>query len=499
MTPPSSRAAGRLARFEQAKARPEMTLLRAHSFAWVMAVLAEHLVDGPVEVAQFHEVVDVELSRLRTLGDDSLDGTMSARDYCHTWVARQWINRALVDQVEKYSLTAATLDVLAFSDRLVDRRSTVSESRLKQILDAVARLADEADPDPQARVDRLDRQIAALEAQRAALLDGHVPVTPPARLHEQLAGVMDLARHLPADFKRVADSVYAMHRRFVGEAQESDTSRGEALQAFFADHDLLEASDEGRAFRGLMRLWGNHREQAALRKDIDELLRQDFAEELTAEQRRALRALPRMLVDSAEDVQETYRRLSQSLERFVQNQSDGDREVRTRVARAQAAAHALFGRRGRPVAVDVQLGAQLPDIQSITQLQLTDPRLRERPAGLSEDDWGEVASLTPEQMRELGGPALDELRRALDVATTRHDVGRPNLGDVWAQVSPEHRRPKNVLGLLHVAVAGGATFLDDTTDRLEAVRPDGSRVVCAVPWGVFPARPTTPTPQEVTA
>ncbi|WP_449385158.1 hypothetical protein [Cellulomonas soli] len=102
-------------------------------------------------------------------------------------------------------------------------------------------------------------------------------------------------------------------------------------------------------------------------------------------------------------------------------------------------------------------------------------------------------------MRELGGPALDELRRALDVATEHHDVGRPNLGDVWAQVSPEHRRPKNVLGLLHVAVAGGATFLDDTTERLEAVRPDGSRVVCAVPWGVFPARPTPPAPQEVTA
>ncbi|MFC0714907.1 DUF3375 domain-containing protein [Cellulomonas biazotea] len=492
MTSHASRAVGRLARFEQARSRPEMTLLRARGFEWVMAVFAEHLVAGPVEVSAFHEVVDVELATLRGLDDDALDTTRTARDYCNDWVARQWVNRALVDQVEQYSLTAATLDVLAFSDRLVDRRSTVSESRLQQILDAVARLADESNPDPQARVDRIDERIAELEAQRAAILDGRVPVPPDARLHEQLGGIMDLARHLPADFKRVADSVYAMHRRFVGEAQDVPLGRGEALRGFFADHDLLAASDEGRAFQGLMRLWGDHRRQASLRRDIDDLLRQDFAADLSPEQRRALRALPRLLVESAEDVQDTYRRLSQSLERFVQQQSDGDRDLRSRLSRAQSAAHALFGHRARRSSVDVQLGAQLPDIQSVTQVQLADPRLRERPADVDDVGWDAGTGLTPEQMRELGGPALDALHRAADAAVRRHDVGRPSLGDVWAELAPEERRPKNVVGLLHVAVTRGATFLDGTDDRLEAVRTDGTRVVCTVPWGVLPAADVPP-------
>ena len=486
---------GRLERYERAKSRPEMTLLRAHNFEWVMSIFAEHLAAGPVELSALHERVDVELQQVRAIGwGDFQESGRSAREYCNDWVDRGWLNRALVDGVEQYSLTAASLDVLAFADRLVDRRSTVSESRLKQILDAVARLAGEADPDPQARIDRIDEQIAVLEDERAALLNGKVRPTPAAQLHEQLNGVMDLALHLPADFKRVADSVQSMHRRFAGEADDQVVGRGVTLQAFFADHDLLEASSEGRAFRGLMRLWGNHRAQASLRRDIDSLLRQDFAQELTPEQRRALRALPRMLVDSAEDVQETYRRLTQSLERFTQAQAEGDRDVRARLARAQAAAHALFGQGARRVSIDVQLGANLPDIQSVTQVHLADPRLRERPPVLETDSTGAGSSFTPEQVRELGGPAVEEIREAWARAVALSDHGRPTLHEVWSELGAAHRRPKNIVGLLHVAVSEGATFLDGTNEHLTAARVDGTHVTYTVPWAMFPATSAEPEP-----
>ena len=151
MTQIPSRAVGRLARYERARSRPEMTLLRGHHLEWVLSVFAEHLAAGPVELSALHERVEVELAQVRAIGwGDVADSARTARDYCNDWVDRGWLNRALVDGVEQYTLTAASLDVLAFADRLVDRRSTVSESRLKQILDAVARLSDEADPDPQA-------------------------------------------------------------------------------------------------------------------------------------------------------------------------------------------------------------------------------------------------------------------------------------------------------------------------------------------------------------
>lgn len=483
-----TRARARLAGFQRASARPEMTLLRAHNLEWIMSILAEHLVHGPVEVARFHEIVDLEIQDMRLATAGPADTARSGREYCNEWVTRQWINRALVDRVEQYSLTASTLDVLAFTDRLVDRRSTVSESRLKQILDAVSRLAGDANPDPRARIDRLDAQIDALQSQRESLLSGEVALPPSFALHEQLDNIVDLARHLPADFKRVSDSVFEMHRRFVGDAQDGPVNRGEALRAFFAEHDLLETSDEGKAFRGLMRLWGNHREQTALRRDIDDLLSQDFAAELTVEQRRSLRALPRVLVDCAEDVQETYRRLTQSLERYVQSQNTSDRELRSRLGRAQAAAHALFGRRTHRF-VDVQIGATMARVRSISQLQLIDPRLHESPAALEPDRLTLADVLTPAQMRELGGPALEELRLGVEVAVGQSESGRPTLREVWSALSPEVRRPKNVVGLLHVALEQGAVFIDPVTEQLETIRTDGTRRAYTVPAAVFPGRP----------
>ncbi|RYV52098.1 DUF3375 family protein [Pengzhenrongella frigida] len=483
-----TRALSRLAGFERASARPEMTLLRAHNLEWIMSILAEHLAHGPVEVSRFHEIVDLEIQDMRSATAGPAETARTGREYCNEWVTRQWINRALVERVEQYTLTASTLDVLAFTDRLVDHRSTVSESRLKQILDSVSRLAGDANPDPRARIERIDAQIAALQSQRDLQLSGTAALPSGSALHEQLNNIMDLSRHLPADFKRVSDSVYEMHRRFVGDAQEGPVSRGEALRSFFAEHDLLETSDEGKAFRGLMRLWGNHREQTALRRDIDDLLRQDFAAGLTVEQRRALRALPRVLVDCAEEVQETYRRLTQSLERYVQSQNSSDRDLRSRLGRAQAAAHALFDRRTHRSSVDLQIGATMARVRSISQLQLIDPRLHESPAALEPDRLALVGALTPVQMRELGGPALEEIRLGVELAAGQSESGRPTLREVWLALSPELRRPKNVVGLLHVAVEQGAVFIEPVTERLETLRPDGSTMVHTVPAAVFPDR-----------
>ena len=102
-----------------------------------------------------------------------------------------------------------------------------------------------------------------------------------------------MIRHLPSDFKRVSDSVYEMHKRFIAETSERCMSRGDMLREFFADHDLLTASDEGRAFGGLMALLSNTREQAALRRDLTYLLQQDFAATRTREER----ATPRDLLE----------------------------------------------------------------------------------------------------------------------------------------------------------------------------------------------------------
>ena len=115
--PHQARSLARLAGYEQAASTPEVALLRSSHFAWIMAIFAEYLTDGPVPAAQFHEYVDLEIRDLRANGVEIPDA--KARQHCNSWVRKKWLNRALNGDSEEYSLTAASLDALAFTDRLI--------------------------------------------------------------------------------------------------------------------------------------------------------------------------------------------------------------------------------------------------------------------------------------------------------------------------------------------------------------------------------------------
>lgn len=490
--PHQARSLARLAGYEQAAATPEVALLRSGHFAWVMAIFAEYLTDGPVPAPEFHEYVDLEIRDLRANGVDIPDG--KAREHCNGWVRKRWLNRALNGDSEEYSLTAASLDALAFTDRLIHRRSTASESRLKQIIDAVARLATDANPDPTARVRRLDEEIARLTGERLAWEGtAHVPV-PPHELREQLDGITDLIRHLPSDFKRVSDSVYEMHKRFIAETSERGMSRGDMLREFFAEHDLLTASDEGRAFAGLMALLSNTREQAALRRDLTDLLQQDFAATLTREERALLRDLLRNLVAHCQTVQDTYRRLTQSLERYVDNHVEDDGLLSKRLAAAHAAAASAFAARGGTHHIPFQLGGAPLDIDSITRVQILDPRLSEAPPALADSDTDILGGLTLDELRERGGPRLGELTAAVNSALAAQASGQVSAGEVFASLTGYLRRPKSVVGLLHLAAEHGAVFIPDQTETVTAIRRDGTMRGHTFPLAIF----TAPLPDYAT-
>lgn len=486
--PHQARSLARLAGYEQAASTPEVALLRSGHFAWVMAIFAEYLTDGPVPAAEFHEYVDLEIRDLRANGVDIPEG--KAREHCNGWVRKKWLNRALNGDSEEYSLTAASLDALAFTDRLIHRRSTASESRLKQIIDAVARLATDANPDPTARLRRIDEEIARLTSERLAWEDTTRAPVPAHELREQLDGITDLIRHLPSDFKRVSDGVYEMHKRFITETSERGVSRGDMLREFFAEHDLLTASDEGRAFAGLMALLSNTREQAALRRDLTDLLQQDFAATLTREERAVLRDLIRNLVGHCQAVQETYRRLTQSLERYVDNHVEDDGLLSKRLAAAHAAAASAFTARGGARHVPFQLGATPLGLDSITRIQLLDPRLSEAPPALAAPDTDTPGGLTLDELRERGGPRLNELTAAVNSALAAQASAQVSAGEVFASLASDLRRPKSVVGLLHLAAEHGAVFIPGRAETVTAIRPDGTTRDHTLPLAIF----TTPLP-----
>ena len=486
------RSLARLRGFEAAQKTAELRLLRAVNFPWVMSILTEYLSHGPVAASEFHEYVDLEVRNLQANGIEIAERE-SAREYCNTWVNNQWISRTLVADEEQYELTAATLDVVSMTDRLINRRSTASESRLKQIIDAVARLATDANPDAQARVERIDEEIARLQGQRQAFEDATYAPTAPGELREQLDGINDLARHLPSDFKRVSDSVYAMHKKFVAETKERGMTRGEMLREFFTEHDLLASSDEGRAFQGLMALLSDSRAQAALRRDISDLLQQDFAATLTKDERSALRDLMKTMTTHGQAVQNTYRRLTQSLDRYVETQTRDDHLLTTLLAQAHAAATKAFDASKGRRSINFRLGGTPLDVDSVSRLQILDPRLSETPPPLTED-YFETETWSLEQLRERGGPRMVELVSAVNRALVASLSSQISAADVFATVDDALRRPQSIVGLLQLAARHRAVALPGQTETVQTTRPDGSSREQTIPLVIF----TAPIPAPIT-
>ena len=136
------------------------------------------------------------------------------------WLGHNWLIRTRDDNgAEHYSLTSHALEALDLVQSLTRDRTLISESRIHTILDVVRRVATEANPDRQARLNRLDAQIAGLTAERDRIAaGGEIAPASDDQMLDGYTNLLSLIGQLPSDFKRVEEAVDrdapADHQRF---------------------------------------------------------------------------------------------------------------------------------------------------------------------------------------------------------------------------------------------------------------------------------------------
>src|SRR5689334_3677019 len=145
---------------------PMLDLLHRTYAPFVVTVLA--MVFTPerprVAVADAHAEIDDALDQLRAAGYGDEDNQPlpagNARDLCRQWVHAGWLVRQVSDEdVEVYRLSAHGVGALEVAGRVGGARTRVSESRVRTLLEAIERLAQDADPDVMARIARLEVEI----------------------------------------------------------------------------------------------------------------------------------------------------------------------------------------------------------------------------------------------------------------------------------------------------------------------------------------------------
>lgn len=468
----NTRAEAAYARALSAFRTPTLDLLHGRYAPFVIATLSlVFSVDRPaVEISDAHAEVAEILDELRAAGYDEGERALpagTAREICRYWVRVGWLVPQIDGDTEVYRLSAHAVGALEIAGRTSGGRTRVSNSRVRTLLEAVERLSDHAETDPAVRIARLTRERDALDAEISRLERGMAEPIDDEELLEEAEHVLHLARELPADFTRVAESIKAMQRDVVADLRRDVRPTGEVLREYLQrGQHVMQSTPEGRAFAGALRLIGDPERIDALTDQLHTLLTQPFTRLMDGEQRRELDAIARRVELGVEEVLTAQRRASRVITAQVRTHDPiRDRQVDDLLRDVMSGLQAWTHSSSSEATVDVLRSLPTADIGHLRQT-VSDIRPPRPPAPLASAD--EQAEILDADTRAWGGPRYAELEAHVAALGEEFD-----LADAFEAADDDIRRPVDLVGLLEIAHRNGMSEGGDVS-VVEALRPDGT-------------------------
>lgn len=475
---------------------PMLSLLHQTHAPFVVTVLAMvFTAERPrVAVADSHAEINDALDQLRATGYGEEDSqplpTGNARDLCRQWVQAGWLVRQVSDDdVEVYRLSAYGVGALEVAGRVGGVRTRVSESRVRTLLEAIERLALDADPDVTARIARLREEIQQRQNELARLEQGGaVETVEDEQLIEATENVLHLARELPADFARVAESIKAIQRDVVAELRHDVRPTGEVLREYLArGQRILDTTPEGRAFAGALRLIGDPAQIDGLWSQLRTVLQHRFADRLPEQQRRELTEISRRIEQGVKEVLTAQRQASHVITTQVRNHDPmRDRQVDELLREVMSGFHRWVPGSRRGEAVEPLRRLPVVDVGHLRQ-RMNDLRPPQPPAPLREWDEADAEDVQAADTRAWGGPRYAALRAHL--AVFAGDAESVDIAMAFRAAVENIRRPVDLLGLLEIAHDAGMIETAEVA-VVDTVRPDRTRRRFAL-GGVMAANPAS--------
>lgn len=469
--------------YERLRREPAWSLLTAQLAPQVLALL-QHLLYATERVlpsSVFHERLTTELHELRLQGRDI---TGSASYYVASWLREGWLERRLPEgaEEEEFELSTAALQALRLVTALQSTRAVATESRLSLVINQLSQLAQDTDPNPESRLEKLYEERRKIDAQIDAVSAGKVDVLPQASALEQAREIIGLAVELSEDFRSVRDDFSRLNREFRERIIQDDGQRGELLSDLFSGVDVISLSGPGQSFGAFWRLLTDPEQSARLEAAIAQVLARPFAEALSRPERATLRRLTRTLLDRAGNVNSTRTGFARSLRNFVQSKEYREQRRLSRLLRDAKALALDAMSTFRPAQ---QTGARLAlssaTYRSVGRYKLNDPSQTVAPmdvveAGQGAIDLAQVADAIARS--EIDFRALHaNLRAALQDATQR------SIGQVL-DLFPATQGLGSVVGYLSIGIKHG-TVVDQQTETVSWPLDDGTTRAARIPLVYF--------------
>jgi hypothetical protein len=243
----------------------------------------------------------------------------AATAYLDDWAsdARGWLRKYYPTGVDEphYDLTPASVLALRWMRRLDERACVGTEARFTTMRRLLHEIADGAELNPRARIDRLRERKAEIDAEIARIEQGRLELLEPVQIRERFSMATDIAGDLLFDLRALEQNFRNGARAF----HEQLASCSGPVEPSASPCNPIEESDEGSSFQAFRKLLASPSGQAELIALLEKAASLDPVRAMAAAG--SVHRLPHDLVDAVEATFDTASRISQQLRRQLDDRA----------------------------------------------------------------------------------------------------------------------------------------------------------------------------------
>lgn len=481
---------------ELRRRHPAWQLLRAGTAPLVLSFLGEVFVDGNTRsvarselVVRLDEFLPAVRAEVTGDGDGDEDGeerarySRPAREYVDRWAdpAVGWLRAWYPPGADEphYDATPAVETALGWLRSLQPAPFVGTESRLNTVVELLRQMAFGAERDPEVRLAELHRQRRELQEQIDRVESGHVDLLDEVAQRDRYQQFTATARELLADFRQVEDNFRVLDRDLREKIATWAGGKGELLDEILGDRRGIADSDQGRSFHAFYDFLLSASRQEEFTDLLGRVLQLPEVSGGAGYGDDWVRHVHHDWLDAAERTQQTVRRLSDQLRRFLDDQVWlENRRVMEVLRDIEGHALAVRDRSGSPPGSSVpapEIGVVLP-----TERPLYRPRRR-----LALDSDGIAAATEQADPAALYSQVhvdAERLRAAVAERLSRQPV--VSLTDVLAD-RPLEQGLAELVGYLSVREGVETTFDSEHRDEVSWTGEDDVGRTAQLPHVVY--------------
>jgi len=300
---------------------PAWRLLNAEKSPFVISFLNRVFIEPQlrgIKESQLREKMEDYILHLNSIyGEDAYPRKVS--DYLDDWSddSRGWLRKyypRFGDEAE-YDITPAAEKVIEWLRSFEKKEFIGTESRLLLIFQMLKDLVNASETDPEKRINELEREKKEIDEEINRVREGLANPFDLRQIKESFWRIEEEIRNLMSDFREVEENFRSLDRKTREKISTGAQVKGQILDDIFAEHDIIENSEQGKSFSAFWYFLMSKKRQFDMEEAVKKIL---SIKGLNKETKlSSLGSIKYNLLDAGDRVKKTLSNLNEQLRIFL--------------------------------------------------------------------------------------------------------------------------------------------------------------------------------------